>query len=260
MYVERGPPNRTFILFSQNIPSPRYLLLGLARTRCVAGQKNVLGHCHVKEAGGRAPRAQTPRSGFGRWRQGPRQNGGRKSGLAKIPGQRPREKARPAPAAPARQRGCPEDGNPPVPRHPTAATVVPTDSPWTETSRSQPLSFPPRTGEGRHLRSLLRRSLGRSFPPSLQTRRPATARASGPRPMVFPLWARTQTQDKGSEKEKTRRSAHPGLMDFGFPNNHVWLLSATFRVTIVPRGSRVLLRSSFLDKEATILKQGARIP
>lgn len=90
----------------------------------------------------------------------------------RCPGSARGEKARPEPAAPARRRGSPEGGISPVsrqPTHATAAPVLPTSSPWAEASHSRPLGSPPRTGEGRHLRALARRSLAPSLPPSSQT-------------------------------------------------------------------------------------------
>lgn len=77
------------IIFAPNVPFPHaQRLLILARIRGREGFSN--SHCHVKEAEDRTPRVQMPRVSrageYAQWKRR-RQKGGRKSCLAKIPGQ-----------------------------------------------------------------------------------------------------------------------------------------------------------------------------
>lgn len=69
----------------------------------------------------------------------------------------------------------------------------------------------------------------RSIPPSRHAGATA-ARASGPCLSVFRIRTGIQTQEKGSEDEKTLRVVHSVPGDFAFPTSQTWSFLAIFRV------------------------------
>lgn len=125
------------ITFAPNVPFPHaQRLLLLAKTR----QRRVLKWSLPRQRSRRPDNASADATGRGRGVcTAGKPKGGRKSCLAKIPRQRPREKARPEPVVPAQQRRSPEGDSFPVSRHPTdptATTAHSTRSRWVEASRS----------------------------------------------------------------------------------------------------------------------------
>lgn len=169
--IERGPPNRTFILFSQNIPSPRYLLLGLARTICVAGQKKCSRS--LPRQRGRRPGSASEDTTVGIWQVAARPTAewGKKKRLgedsrAAPAGKSPACTGRPCPTARV-PGGRHPSGPPPPHRRNSSPHRLPVD-------RDEPLATPqlPTTHRRRPPSSLTPPPLARSFLSSLPTDTP----------------------------------------------------------------------------------------